>query len=43
MFPSWMNKGKPVDANTKMAEMVELSDKDFKTAIIKNASKSNYE
>lgn len=38
-----MNKKQLVDANTKMTEKLELSDKDLKTVIIKNSSVSNRE
>lgn len=31
-----------MDANTKVTEMLELSDKDFEAAVIKNVSTSNY-
>ena len=32
---NWMTKGQVTDAKTKMTEMWELSDKDFKVTIIK--------
>lgn len=35
-------KRQPIDLNTEMTEILDFSDKDFKTAVDKNASTSNY-